>query len=134
MNYEELKVGFKIRKMRELKNMTRKEVASLLSMTERSYSDIENENINITLKKLCEICTVFDCNICDLLEFSGSKMFSFYVNNNGNQGHNINHQGATNETQLIESLLRTKDELIQSKNSIIQKLEQQLSVLTNKKI
>lgn len=120
--------------MRELKNMTRKEVASLLSMTERSYSDIENENINITIKKLCDICTVFDCNICDFLEFSGSKLFSFYLNNNGNNGHNINHQGATNETQLIESLLRTKDELIQSKNFIIQKLEYQLAGLTNKKI
>jgi transcriptional regulator with XRE-family HTH domain len=120
--------------MRELKNMTRKEVASLLGMTERSYSDIENENINITIKKLCDICTVFDFNICDLLEFFGNKVFSFYVNNNGNNGHNINYQGATNEIQLIESLIRTKDELIQSKNTTIQSLENQIVLLKNQPI
>jgi histidyl-tRNA synthetase len=47
-------------------------------------------------------------------------------NNNGNQGHHINHQEVTNEIRLIESLLHTKDELIQSKNAIIQQLEQQI--------
>jgi len=118
--------------MRELKNLTRKQAADLLQVSERSYADIENENVNITLKKLCDLCGVFECDICSLLEFSEQRVFNFSVNNNGNQGHNINHQGATNEMRLIESLMQSKDEIIQSKELIIQGLKRELNLINKK--
>jgi transcriptional regulator with XRE-family HTH domain len=118
--------------MRELKNLTRAQVAHQLGLAERSYADIENENCSITLERLFDITKIFECDICTLLEFSSQKMMQFYTNNNGNHGHNINHQEVTNEIRLIESLLRTKDELIQSKNAIIQQLEQQIKGFKNK--
>lgn len=129
MNYDELKVGFKIRKMRELKDLTRKDVAAMLQISERSYVDIENENINITLQKLCDICRVFECDLCALLEFSGKKVFSFYVNNNGEKMQNINHQEIINEKHLLELIMKSKDEVIASKNAHIIGLEKQLTQL-----
>jgi transcriptional regulator with XRE-family HTH domain len=130
--YPDLQVGFKIRKMRELKNLTRAQVAHQLGLAERSYADIENENCSITLERLFDITKIFECDICTLLEFSSQKMMQFYVNNHGEKMQNINHQEVTNEIRLIEGLLRTKDELIQSKNAIIQQLEQQIKGFKNK--
>ena len=67
--YEKLKIGEKIRKIRELKGLTRDYVADKLSISPRSFADIENETVNITLKRLVEIANIFECNLEEILMF-----------------------------------------------------------------
>ncbi len=64
-------------------------------------------------KRLFDITKIFECDICSLLEFSSQKMMQFYTNNNGNQGHNINHQEVTNEMTLFIKLIEAKDQMIE---------------------
>jgi transcriptional regulator with XRE-family HTH domain len=99
--------------MRELKNLTRAQVAHQLGLAERSYADIENENCSITLERLFDITKIFECDICSLLEFSSQKMMQFYVNNHGEKMQNINHQEVTNEMTLFIKLIEAKDQMIE---------------------
>ena len=100
--YSELRIGHKIRKIRELKNITRKQIASDLSISERGYTDIENEKTNITLKRLFEICKIFDCDLFFILHFSEAEMIKLYQENRKNT------KDVKQEIQVLEGLIRQK--------------------------
>jgi transcriptional regulator with XRE-family HTH domain len=53
-----MKVGNKIKKIRELKNYTQEFMANELSMSISNYSKIERDEISITLDRLEEIAIV----------------------------------------------------------------------------
>jgi transcriptional regulator with XRE-family HTH domain len=128
VSYEELKLHGKIKHIRELKNLTREFVADELGIDTRTYSYIESGKSSITVKRLFEICTIFNCSIEELLSFSSGNIFNFNVKQEkGNQGNNINYQEIKNEKDLYQSLVKAKDELIE-------KLKEEINLLkkTNK--
>lgn len=69
INYDELKINLKIRQIRECKNLTRKQVADQLNIDTRAYSYIETGENSLNIKRLVEICNVFEITIEELLNF-----------------------------------------------------------------
>jgi transcriptional regulator with XRE-family HTH domain len=74
--YKLLNIHYKIKKIRELRNLTVKDMAYNLKMTSRAYSYIETGKTHITLKRLCEIVDLLNCSVDDLINFDPSKLLN----------------------------------------------------------
>lgn len=120
-----LKIGQNIKKLRELKNVSRQYIADGIGVTLKTYSNIEND------LKSPEVETVE--KIAQILDISLTKIFNFdekvILNNNGqhveNFSNNINQYGVK-ENELYVSLVKNKDELIHNQNETITFLKQEL--------
>ena len=69
-------VYINIRKIRELKNLTREYVAEELKMSMSGYGKIERGEVDLTVSKLMEIAKVLDVSIEFIFKFDISVFFS----------------------------------------------------------
>lgn len=64
-----------IRKIRELKNLTREFVAAELKMSPSGYGKIERGDVDLTVSKLIEISKVLEVSIEFIFKFDVSIFF-----------------------------------------------------------
>ncbi|MGQ7947202.1 helix-turn-helix domain-containing protein [Flavobacterium sp. WC2509] len=69
-------VYLNIRKIRELKNLTREHVADELHMSMSGYGKIERGEVDLTVTKLIEIGKVLDVSIEFIFKFDVSVFFT----------------------------------------------------------
>lgn len=69
-----------IKKFRELKSLTRDEVAERLDMSVSGYSKLERGEVDITLSKLYRIADILEVSVSQILNFDASQIFN--VSNN----------------------------------------------------
>lgn len=79
-------VGDTIKRFRELKNISRDQMASNLNMSLSGYSKIERNEVDLTLSKIEKISKVLDVEVSQVLNFDTSQIFNL------------------NNTQLIQSV------------------------------
>ncbi len=65
-----------IKKFRELKNITRDELADKLEMSLSGYSKLERGEVEITLTKLYRIADILDISVSQILNFDVSQIFN----------------------------------------------------------
>lgn len=70
------KVYLSIRKIREMKNLTREYVAEELNMSMSGYGKIERGEVDLTVSKLIEIAKVLDVSTEFIFKFDVSVIFS----------------------------------------------------------
>lgn len=119
-----MKVGDNIREIREVeKNFKRSYVAEKLNISTRAYANIENNISEITLDRLDQIATIFECTPQYILKYKQSKkeFYNYFHNNAGNQGVNIMHQGQQNDQS--NKLQQLQQELLESERKRIALLE-----------
>lgn len=73
-------IGDNIKKFRELKNITREQIASDLKMSLSNYSKIERGEIDLTISRIQEIANVLEVDVSQILNFDASQIFN--VSNN----------------------------------------------------
>lgn len=76
-----------IRTIREMKNLTRKFVASEMDMSISGYGKIERGEIDLTISKLSKIASVFGVTLNDLLFLDISFFFNKSYNKSPNQDY-----------------------------------------------
>jgi transcriptional regulator with XRE-family HTH domain len=76
----ELNIGENIKKLRELKNLTREDLAQKLKMSLSNYSKIERGEIDLTISRAQQIAKVLDVEISNILNFDASQVFN--ISNN----------------------------------------------------
>lgn len=69
-------VYINIRKIRELKNLTREYVSEELKMSMSGYGKIERGEVDLTVSKLIEISKVLDVSIEFIFKFDVSIFFN----------------------------------------------------------
>lgn len=79
-----MKIGNKIHKIRELKNITPKEMADRLDMSLSGYQRIERDEVSINMERLLELAGIFEMKPEDLLTFDEKLVF----NNHGEMKDN----------------------------------------------
>jgi len=79
-----MNIGTNIRKVRDLKGFSQEFMANRLTISQRQYSRIENNETELTLSKLETISDVLEVSIEQLLGFDDQHIF----NNNNQQGGN----------------------------------------------
>ena len=69
-----------IKKFRELKNLTRDEIASKLEMSLSGYSKLERGDVELTISKLYRLAEILEVDVSQILNFDASQVFN--VSNN----------------------------------------------------
>lgn len=85
-NEQLMKICQTIRRLRELKDITRDYMSSELAMTSSGYSKIERGEVDITLKKLFKIAEILNVKINQLFDFDINSVFNYKGTNL--QSHN----------------------------------------------
>lgn len=74
-----MKVGNKIKKMRELREYTQDDMADKLAMSQSGYSKIELDETDVPFSRLLQISKVLEVSLSDLVNFDEAKIL---LNNN----------------------------------------------------
>jgi transcriptional regulator with XRE-family HTH domain len=77
-------LGVKIKKVRELKNLTQEYVAEQVGMTTSGYSRIERGEVKISLDRLQQVAMVLGVQPNDLTNFDENVFFTNYGTANDN--------------------------------------------------
>ncbi len=108
-------LGTKIKKIRELRNLTQDYMADKLGISQSAYSKLETDETTISQERLVQIAKALDITVQDILSFD-EKMFFNLTNNQDHASfgyiiHN-NIQLSDNERKLYEDKIRLMEELI----------------------
>ncbi|WP_439490833.1 helix-turn-helix domain-containing protein [Algoriphagus sp.] len=117
-----MKIGDNIREIREKeKKISKEDVATVLGITTKAYSNIENNVADITLTRLKELAEIFGVTPEYILNFHEKATYTNHFNNyEGNQGVNIMYQGCTPEqVHNLEKELKSSGEKLEGLKSSI---------------
>lgn len=119
-----MKVGDKIKKLRELKSYTQQYMADELELSLSGYGKIERDETDISISRLEKIATVLEVDISSILSFDEKNIFNFHNNQNAMVSLRDQH---INQMELIDRMANQyKDE-----NEYLKKL---IDKLTSKAI
>jgi len=103
-----MRVGEKIKKLRELKNYTQQYMADELELSLSGYGKIERDETDISISRLEKIAAVLDVDVNTILSFDERQVFNF--NNNQNTMVSMRDQHI-NQMELIDKIVNQyKDE------------------------
>jgi transcriptional regulator with XRE-family HTH domain len=114
-------IGLKIRKLRELQDLTQENMAKALGVSQPLYSKIERGEVDITYSNLKKIAQLLNVNEAQLLSFDGNMMIQ-KINehqNGGQAGFVINHGIIDKERQLYESKIALLQDEVDFLRSLI---------------
>ena len=105
---ETLNIGTKIKKLRELKNLTQEHMASVIGVTQSAYSRMEMGETEITYSKLERIAGELGMKPEEVIAFNESMVFNVMHNQTGNgliiQNNALNNEERELYKQQIETL------------------------------
>lgn len=73
-----MKLGCKIRKLREMRQMKQVYIANKLNLSVNSYGKIERDEVEISFSRLEEIATVLNIKITTLINFDDESIWDFF--------------------------------------------------------
>lgn len=118
-------IGAKIKKLRELKNLTQEYMADKLQMSQSNYSRMESNDLDIPFSKVQAIADILEINIVDLIEFDAK----YFFNNIHSQtiNGNINNMISDNERKLYEDQIA----LLKNENAYLKEI---IDLMKNNKL
>lgn len=140
-----MKTYEKIREYRDEKKLTQAEVAEKLDISVTAYSKIERGLTELTLLRLYQLAEIFEVDVTELIPKDNTVYIQMNNNNvnNNNDNNNANiYYECGNEALLkaeidkLTLVIEHKNETIQAKDFLIQKLEEQiqdLRIMLNKR-
>lgn len=113
-------IGQKIKKLRELKNLTQEHMASQLGLTQSTYSKLETGEIDVPYSRLEDISKILGLKPEDIIAFNEHMVFNVMHNETGNGL--VIHQISPNEQKLYEGQISTLKEEIKHLTLILDKV------------
>ena len=99
---DNLKIGHKIKKLRELKNLTQEHMANSIGISQGAYSRMELGETEITYSKLVKISEELGMKPEEVIAFNESVVFNVMNNETGNGLVINNSQFSEIEKNLFE--------------------------------
>lgn len=119
-------IGYKIKGIRELKNLTQEYMAEQLDISQAAYSKLEKGSTKISQEKLDKIAEVLEVNPEDITDFDNTKVLNSINNVKGNNSRNINYNDQ--DINLIRKLYEDKIALLEK---LLSKAEEEIERLKN---
>lgn len=118
-----MKIGEKIRMIREIKGISQEAIATHLNISPQAYGKIEREETKLDFDRIGEIAKYLQLKVEDILNFDEKNIFDNTFNQNSTGNFNL---GESKEGfKIIERLLSTiegrfaKYDVLLDKNLII---------------
>lgn len=119
---DDLNIGTKIKKLRELKNLTQEHMASVIGVTQSAYSRMELGETEITYSKLARIAGELGMKPEDVIAFNESMVFNVMHNQTGNGLIIQNNTLVNEERDLYKLQIETLKEEVAYLKKIIDNL------------
>jgi transcriptional regulator with XRE-family HTH domain len=119
---DNLKIGHKIKKLRELRNLTQEHMANSIGLTQGAYSRMELGETEITYSKLEKISAELGMKPEDVIAFNESMVFNVMNNQTGNGLVINNNQLSEGEKYLYQQQIDLLKEEIVYLKSILDKI------------
>jgi transcriptional regulator with XRE-family HTH domain len=119
---DNLNIGTKIKKLRELKNLTQEHMASVIGVTQSAYSRLELGETEITYSKLARIADELGMKPEDVISFNESMVFNVMHNQTGNGLIIQNNTLVNEERDLYKLQIETLKEEVAYLKKIIDNL------------
>jgi transcriptional regulator with XRE-family HTH domain len=119
-SFPTLKIGKNIRRLREMRGISAKEIAAKLEMSVSGYHKIEQDAVGIDTKKIEKLSEILEVSIPTIMDFNDKNIV---FNQNIKNGINGYINTITENKQLVEQLIAEKDARITA-------LEKQIILLT----
>jgi transcriptional regulator with XRE-family HTH domain len=116
---DNLRIGQKIKKLRELKNLTQEHMAEVIGLSQSAYSRIELGDTEVTYSKLERISQELGMRPEEVIAFNESMVFNVMHNQTGN---GLVIQNSDIERQLFEQQIALLKEENAHLKTIIEKL------------
>lgn len=117
-------IGAKLKKLREQKRYSQKEMANILGISQKTYSNIESDKSKITIEQLAVLSKKLDFDFIDFLQEHGVNFNQSYNNFSDNSsGVQIN--------TFPEKLVKQMELRLQEKDEFIRLLKEQLEFYKN---
>jgi len=106
-------IGFKIKKIRELKNLTQEYLASQLNMSVQGYGKIERDEVDVPFSRLEQIADVFGLKVEDVVSFDEKHVFNNFGTAH-DKSFSVNYQFVSEkERELYEKTIKLLEDKIQ---------------------
>jgi transcriptional regulator with XRE-family HTH domain len=116
-------IGQKIKKLRELKNLTQTHLADHLAVSQSAYSKIELGESEVTFTKLEKISEALGMKPEEVIAFNESMVFNVIHNNSGYNGFvDNNNQVTDNERLLYQDQINLLKEEVSYLKQMLEKL------------
>jgi len=96
-----MRIGSKVKKLRELRNFTQSYLADYLSITQSTYSRYEKDELHFSHEMLQKLSEILGLSVDAMLQFDEEKLF-LYIEN----VCNCEQYQSAKEQQLTEELIR----------------------------
>ncbi len=136
-----MRIGEKIRILREIKGISSKEMSADLEMTQAGYLKIERDEVDINTEKIEKIASILGIKPHELLSFDEKYVFNNYSTNEYyNAGLNtVNYHFPEEMKKLYEDKIKLLEEKIEAfaeskklLNEKIEVLKSEIETLKNK--
>ena len=116
-----MKIGKNLKRIREIKGFSQSEIAAKLFLSQRAYSDLENDKTKLDIERLETIATIFNISSIDLLTFDENKIFQnnalTTIRNSANESNN--YDAFTDEKKSYKKQINRLEEEIRFLREII---------------
>lgn len=113
-----MNIGDNIKKFRELKNITREQLASELGLSVSGYSKIERGEIDLTVSRVQEIAQILEVDVSQILNFDATQVFNI-SNNHLVQGFGSNVKNNNHTDEYREKYIKMLESEIERLKTLI---------------
>lgn len=114
-------LGLKIKKLRELKNLTQTHIAEQLGVSQSAYSKIELGESEVTFSKLEKISETLGMKPEEVIAFNESRMFNLIQSKEKEFG-DINNSMIENERKLYQDQINLLKEEVAYLKQLLEKV------------
>jgi len=118
-----MELGEKIRQLRTQKKLTQDDMAEALNISQRAYSKIENDEVQIKIDRLHEIAKIMNIEVSSLLNKDQHQVFNSVLNSQIGYSQTINHNVVEKERDLYDKIINRQQEEIDYLKGIIEVLK-----------
>lgn len=124
---QELRIGKKIKQLRELKNYSQDYMAKQLKMSVPGYGRIERNEVDVSMERANQIANVLGISLTELISFDEKYIFNNYAQTTN--GLIVNSEFHQEDKKALNELVEYLKKQLTEKDALIKEL-----VLGRKKI
>ncbi|GAB4457011.1 MAG: hypothetical protein OHK0036_20690 [Bacteroidia bacterium] len=117
MQYNEVNMllASRVRQLRKEKDIKQEVMAQKLGITQQAYSQLEKGQRNFNTELITKLCAIFNVPVVEFFNFGTQQKIINSANGNSTYSY------VNNDSQIINELLKSKDEVIQTLKELLEK-------------
>lgn len=127
-----VKIGERIKHLREQRNYSQEYIASKLNISQRAYSKIETGETKLSVDNLFKIAETLETSINSVLGIDGNNIFNNSFTITTGDGMVINKSTSDKIHELYETIIKAKNEEILRLQHQMDSFLKTIEKLTNK--